>query len=108
VLIAAAMVFPAGAEAKKCNTPDEPRALGPTYVTGQTVIGVSCRDGRGLIRRWDECRRRNGGKDGRCRRPGFNFTCREARFNKSKTSYDSRVRCRRGDDRVKFTYTQFI
>jgi hypothetical protein len=107
-LLAAALAFPAGAEAKRCNPPDDPNALGPTYVTAQTVKGVSCKDGRGLIQNWDDCRRDNGGRDGKCKRPGFRFRCRESRFNKSRTSYDGKVRCKRGGDRVKFTYTQFI
>ena len=46
LLIVAALAFPAGARGERCNPPDEPNALGPTYVTAQTVKGVSCKDGR--------------------------------------------------------------
>jgi hypothetical protein len=103
---ASAEAGPPATTAKRCGVDTSPNALGPTYTRSLSVRGVSCRDGRGFIRRWDRCRRRRGGNDGRCRGV-FGFRCRENRDNVIRTQYDSTVRCRRGGDRVIFTYTQF-
>ena len=47
------------------------------------------------------------GKRGRCPRVS-GWSCSESRFNKSRQSYDARVRCARGGKVVKHTYTQFL
>ena len=107
VAVALTVLLAPSAQAKGCSPSQSPGAYGPTYTTELSVQGVSCSDGKGLIRKWDRCRRRNGGKDGKCRRPGHSFRCSEHRFNVISTQYDSRVSCRRGGDRVKFRYTQF-
>jgi hypothetical protein len=107
IAVTLALALPAGAAAKGCRVDQSPGAYGPTYTTSEKVVGVSCKDGRGLIRNWDECRRENGGRDGRCRRPGFRFRCSERRSNVIRTQYDGKVTCKRGDDRVIFRYTQF-
>jgi hypothetical protein len=101
------LLAPTAAEARGCSVDTSPRAYGPTYVTKLRVSGVSCSDGKGLIRKWDDCRRENGGADGRCRRPGHRFRCGESRSNVIRTQYDSKVTCKRGGDRVIFRYTQF-
>jgi hypothetical protein len=108
VVIALTLALAPGAQASaRCKVDQSPGAYGPTYTTGLTVSGVSCSDGKGLIRKWDRCRRRNGGRDGRCRRPGHGFRCWERRSNAISTQYDGRVRCTRGGDAVRFRYTQF-
>jgi hypothetical protein len=104
---AVAAESPGAHAAKGCSVDQSPRAYGPTYTTGLRVSGVSCKDGKGLIGKWDDCRRDNGGADGRCRRPGHRFKCSERRSNVIRTQYDGRVSCKRGDDRVIFRYTQF-
>ncbi len=98
---------PAAQAAKKCGVDESPGAYGPTYTRSLKVAGVSCKDGRGYIGKWDRCRRRNGGRDGRCKRPGNRFKCSESRDNVIRTQYDGKVVCRRGADRVIWTYTQF-
>jgi hypothetical protein len=104
----AASGAPSGQAAKRCSPPsDNLGSGGPTYYHGLRVTGVSCRDGRGYIGKWSRCRRRRGGRDGRCRRPGNGFGCRERRSNVISTQYDGVVGCRRGGDLVKFRYTQF-
>jgi hypothetical protein len=98
---------PVAHAAKKCSVDSSPGAYGPTYTTGLRVRGVSCKDGKGLIGKWDRCRRENGGRDGKCKRPGNDFKCSESRSNVIRTQYDGVVKCTRGDDLVKFRYTQF-
>ncbi len=93
----------AGAAAKTCRVGDS-RSYGTTYVLTIHVRGTSCRNGRKLIRAYHACRR---GKAGKC--PSVKgYSCSEKRFNKSKTSYDSNVTCRKGGRTVKHQYTQFI
>ena len=99
---------PSAQAAKKCSPDQDPGAYGPTYTRTLKVAGVSCKDGKGLIGKWDDCRRENGGRDGRCKRPGHKFKCSENRSNEISTQYDSKVTCKRGDDdRVIFAITQF-
>jgi hypothetical protein len=102
-----ALALPQGAAAKGCGVDDSPGAYGPTYTTKLRVSGVGCRGGKKLIEKWDDCRKENSGKDGRCKRPGSRFRCSERRSNVIPSQYDGRVTCKRGDDRVKFRYTQF-
>jgi hypothetical protein len=93
----------AHAAAKGCSVGDS-RSYGTTYVLTINVSGTSCRSGRKVIRAYHACRP---GKSGKC--PSVKgYSCSERRFNKSKTSYDSKVTCRKGDKVVKHTYTQFI
>jgi hypothetical protein len=80
------------------------RDYGTTYVLGIRASGTSCRRARRLVRAFHACRP---GKSGRCRRVS-GYTCSESRFNKSRQSYDSRVRCAGGGRTVKHTYTQFL
>jgi hypothetical protein len=106
-ILAAAAVPASGASAhaaaKKCSVGDS-RSYGTTYVLSIHVSGTSCRNGRKLIRAFHACRP---GKAGKC--PSVKgYSCSEHRFNKSRTSYDSNVTCRKGDRVVKHTYTQFI
>jgi hypothetical protein len=93
---------PAAAAAKGCSVGDS-RSYGTTYVLKISVSGTSCRSGRKLIRAFHACRP---GDAGKC--PSVKgYSCSEHRFNKVKTSYDSRVTCRKGGKVVKHTYTQF-
>jgi hypothetical protein len=93
----------ASAAAKKCGVGDS-RSYGTTYVLTIHVSGTSCRNGRKLIRAYHACRP---GKAGKC--PSVKgYSCSERRYNKSKTSYDSDVTCRKSGKTVKHTYTQFI
>ena len=100
---AAAAPLASSAAAKKCSVGDS-RSYGTTYVLSISVSGTSCRNGRKLVRAFHACRP---GKSGKC--PSVKgYSCSERRFNKSKTSYDSKVTCRNGGKVVKHLYTQFI
>ena len=102
VAITTLLALAPAASAKGCRVGDE-RSYGTTYVLSIKVSGTSCRSGRKVIRAFHACRP---GRSGRCSR-ALGYSCSESRFNKSATSYDSRVTCRKGGKRVKHTYTQF-
>jgi hypothetical protein len=103
-LCAATMaVSTSAASAKTCDIGNS-RSYGTTYVTAISVSGVSCSKGKRVIRAFHACRP---GKSGKCARAS-GYRCTERRFNKSRQSYDSDVKCKRGSKRVKHTYTQFI
>jgi hypothetical protein len=101
-LAPAAPADPPATAAKSCGVGDE-RSYGTTYVLGISVSGTSCRAARKVIRAFHGCRP---GKSGRCGGV-LGYSCSESRFNKGRTSYDSRVTCRKGGKTVKHTYTQF-
>ena len=100
---AAGAAEPVATASKSCSPGDE-RSYGTTYVTVISVSNTSCRNGRKLIRAYHACRP---GKAGKC--PSVKgYSCSERRYNKSRTSYDSDVTCRKGGKTVKHQYTQFI
>jgi hypothetical protein len=103
VAVAATLVPATGAQAKGCDEGNQ-RSYGTTYVLSIRVSGTSCRAGKRVIRAFHACRP---GKSGKCRHRVLGYKCSESRFNKGRTSYDSRVTCRKGGKRVKHTYTQF-
>jgi hypothetical protein len=93
---------PVATASKSCSVGDS-RSYGTTYVLKISVSNTSCRNGKKLIRAYHACRP---GKSGKCSSVS-GYSCSERRFNKSRTSYDSNVTCRKGDKTVKHTYTQF-
>lgn len=94
--------------AARCRlTLREQRNLGTTYVYVLRVSGTSCRNGKRLVREYHACRRRNGGRDGTCRRV-LRYRCTERRYNKSRFSFDASARCKRTGREVYHRYTQNI
>lgn len=98
--------YAAPAEAHGCSLAGRERSLGPTYTTSLSVRHTTCRTGYRVVSAFDACRKHHG-KAGHCRHRVLRFSCSENRFDQIPTQYDSRVSCRRGAARVKFTYTQF-
>lgn len=108
LLAAFALTLPASAAAGTCNISGQERKLGATYVTSLKTKGVSCRKGKRVVKAFNACRHENGA-GGRCNRRVLRFRCSEDRFNELKgVQYDSRVTCKRGAKRVRFTYTQNV
>ena len=94
---------PVAAASKSCDEGNS-RSYGTTYVFAISARNISCTRARRVIRAFHDCRP---GKRGRC--PRFSgWRCSERRFNVSRQSYDSRVRCSKGSRVVKHTYTQFL
>lgn len=112
--VGALAILPAGAQAsgpeavaaKSCSLSGKTRSLGPTYTTSLSVKRTSCAKGRGLVTAYYNCRKRNGGKKGRC--SGVSgYSCSERRYNVIKTQFDAKATCKKGRKKVVHTYTQF-
>jgi len=112
--VGALTILPAGAQAsgpeavaaKSCSLAGKTRSLGPTYTTSLSVKRTSCAKGRGLVTSYYNCRKRNGGKKGRC--SGVSgYSCSERRYNVIKTQFDAKATCKKGRKKVVHTYTQF-
>lgn len=114
--VGALAILPAGAQAagggpeafaaKSCSLAGKTRSLGPTYTTALAVRRVSCSKGRSLVKAYYKCRKRNGGKKGRCggvRR----FSCKERRYDAIPTQFSAKVSCKKGRKKVVHRYTQF-
>ena len=100
--VCAALLIPAAAEAKTCKAPSYP---GSGYFTSLKAQGVTCAKARKVALAHYRCRTENGRK-GRCGRKVLRFRCSEDRFAQIETEFNSRVTCKRGAKRVKFTYQQ--
>lgn len=107
LLVTLTAATPADAALKSCSVRGKERKLGATYVTTLKVDRTSCASAEKVVKAFHRCRRANGGADGFCRARVSEYACKETRFNKITTQYDSRVTCRRGTKRISFTYTQF-
>lgn len=105
LLVVPASAAPEASAARTCSTSGIERKLGASYVTALSTRRVSCPDARSFSRLYHRCRRQHGGRRGRCRRVR-GFRCSERRFNVGRLSYDSRVLCVRGSQRIRQTYTQ--
>ena len=91
----------AAAAARACAAPDYP---GSGYFTSLKVKQVSCRKGREVTLAHYRCRVESG-RAGRCGRRVLGNRCSERR-NSIPTEINARVKCRKGDTRVIYTYQQ--
>src|SRR6266513_3983108 len=82
---AAGAAGPTGQASRNCST-GSGRHLGPTYAFQLSVSHTSCRNGKKLIRAYNDCRHRHGGKKGHCGGV-YGYHCSERRFNKSRFSF---------------------
>ena len=96
---------PPGAHAARGCSVGSGKHLGATYTYTLREHGTSCRMARKVSRGYHKCRRRNGGRDGRCGHT-YGYSCGEHRFNKSHFSYDAKARCKKSGKEVSFRYTQ--
>jgi hypothetical protein len=90
-----------------CDIDGKQKSLGASYVTSLKVAGVSCAKGENLVRRYHACRKDKGGAV--CGSPGLGFRCKEGKRQKVPgVQYSSTMKCRKGEKRVKSSYTQNI
>ena len=93
------------AEAKTCGISGKERTFGTTYVYTLKVRNVSCSTGGKVVRAYHACRKRNGGKRGRCSGV-LRYRCKETRMQAIKTQFDAKVNCTRGSRVVYHAYQQ--
>ena len=110
--VSASAGTPEASTARVCSTSGIERKLGASYVTALSTRRISCPDARSLSRLYHRCRRARGGKGGSCPRVR-RFRCSENRYNYARVrrrviSYDSKVLCTRGRQRMRQTYTQIM
>jgi hypothetical protein len=112
--VAALTILPAGAQAagpeavasKSCSLSGKTRSLGPTYTTSLSVKRVRCSKGESLVKAYYNCRKRNGGKKGRC--GGVSgYSCSERRYDAIPTQFSATATCKKGKKKVVHKYTQF-
>jgi len=89
------------AAARACTVPDYP---GAGYFTSLKVKRVSCDKGRKVTLAHYRCRTESG-RAGRCERRVLGNRCSERRTS-IPTEINARVKCRKGDARVIYTYQQ--
>ena len=97
-----ALVGTGTAAAKSCSPAKYP---GDGYFTSLTVKVTSCSQGKKVQKAHYRCRMDNGGKDGRCTSRVKGYKCKENR-NEISTEINSRVTCKKGTARIKFTFQQ--
>lgn len=99
----------AGAMSKKADcklTVDEGESLGASYVTPLAVKNTSCGKGMKVVKAFNQCRKANGGADGRCKSKVLGYKCEEGKRTSSPAQYSADVVCKNGSKKVVFSYTQ--
>ena len=114
-LVATASVAPAQASADggdaakrgKCkNTRAFAQGTFASYITSYKAKNTSCGDAREVIAAFHECRKENGGRDGRCSSSVQGYSCDEGkREGVEGVQYSARVVCKSGSKKVVHSYT---
>ncbi len=115
VLAASAVAAPAQASANgddaakrgKCkNTREFAQGTFASYITEYKAKNTSCGDAREVIAAFHECRKENGGRDGRCKSSVSGYKCEEGkREGVEGVQYSARVVCKSGSKKVTHSYT---
>lgn len=100
-----AQVGAPAADARECSVRGKERKLGATYVFVLKARNVSCASAERLVKAYHACRRRNGGRDGRCGRVS-GYRCTERRYAKISTQYSANAECKSGSKVVYHKYQQ--
>jgi hypothetical protein len=81
------------------------RSTYATYIQQLSVKNTSCGKGWKLLKAFHECRKENGGKDGRCKSPVLGYNCDEGKRTGVKgVRYSAEVVCKKGSKKVKHLY----
>lgn len=97
---------PAAAKRAACDISGDERDLGASYVTSLKVKNTSCKKGEKVVKAYHQCRKENGGADGRCNSRVEGFKCEEGDRESTPAQYNAKVKCEKGEKKVKSTYTQ--
>jgi hypothetical protein len=100
----------ASASARGCGVDNHGGAYGKDmYVLDLTVRHTTCRKAKRVIRAYTDCRHQHGGLNGRCPNRVLHYRCSEGeRTVAPHIQYTVEVGCRRGERRIRFTYTQQV
>ena len=114
-LMAGAITAPAQASADggdaakrgKCkNTREFAQGTYASYITTYKADGTSCADAREVIAAYHDCRKANGGRDGRCKSKVKGYKCEEGkREGVQGVQYSARVVCKNGSKKIVHSYT---
>jgi ribonuclease I len=101
---------PTATASRACSVSSHGGAYGKDmYVLDLSVRHTTCRKGKRVIRAYTDCRHQHGGLNGRCPNRVLHYRCHEGeRTVAPHIQYTVEVGCRRGDRRIRFTYTQQI
>jgi hypothetical protein len=81
------------------------RSTYATYIQQLKVRNTSCGKGWKLLKAFHECRKENGGKDGRCKSQVLGYNCDEGKRSGVKgVRYSATVVCKNGSKKVKHLY----
>jgi len=76
-----------------------------SYINEYSARNVGCRKARKVIAAYHDCRKENGGRNGRCAKAA-GYKCKEDRGDSVPgVQYSASVVCKRGDKKVKHHYT---
>lgn len=101
-----AAAAPVAAAAKTCDIRGAEATFGPTSVSSLSVTGVSCDEGKKVVRAYYRCRTANG-VSGRCVRKVRGLACREQRTTVG-NQFDASVTCTKRGVSVRHRYSQTI
>ncbi len=112
-LLVALVLAPGGAAGKSarsaCDISGQEQELGASYVTSVKVRNVGCGKGLRVTKAYNECRKDNGGPGSRnCPGQVKGYSCNTNVLAESSAQFDAKFTCKKGNKRVKGTYTQNI
>ncbi len=90
-----------------CSIAGQEQDLGASYVTSLKARNTSCGKAIKVTIAYNQCRKANGGPGSRsCPGRAKGFSCSTNVLAESSAQFDAKFTCRRGDKKVKGTYTQ--
>lgn len=90
-----------------CDISGQEDELGASYVTSLKVKNTGCGEGKKVVKAFNECRRKNGGANGKCKSRVKGYKCNEGkRSGVPGVQYNATVKCKDGGKKVIFSYTQ--
>lgn len=97
----------AAAKRGKCKlTRDFAQGTFASYINEYSAKNTSCGDARKVIAAFHECRKENGGRNGKCKQRVKGYSCDEQRGDKVPgVQYSADVVCKSGSKVIKHNYT---
>lgn len=98
---------PAGARQARgaCDISGQEQSMGASYVTSLKTHGTDCRTGKKVVKAYNRCR---GAAGHGCNDKVKGYGCSTKVLEESPAQFDAKVRCTKGNRKVKFTFTQNV